>query len=219
MGRVITVNIAICDDEEIILEIMKEKCITILNESNIEYDIILFNINMPELDGFSIAELLRKEGYEKHLIFLTSKVEYMQRAFKVKAFRYLLKPIDDNQLEEALSEAVKELFCQTIIIEHKNGQAIVDIKELMYVESLGDNTAIYMTNEHYISNKPLKYWANQLKSFLYQTHKSYLVNLSYVKKIEDNFAILKNNKEIPISFRKITNFKVTMKDYILKNAK
>ena len=86
MGRVITVNIAICDDEEIILEIMKEKCITILNESNIEYDIILFNngrkllkevedidiifldINMPELDGFSIAELLRKEGYEKHLI-------------------------------------------------------------------------------------------------------------------------------------------------------
>ncbi|GAA4293517.1 LytTR family DNA-binding domain-containing protein [Anaerocolumna aminovalerica] len=231
-------RIAICDDEEIILEIIKEKCITILNESSIEYDIALFNngiellkklenldiifldINMPEIDGFSVAELLRKEGYDKYIIFLTSKIEYMQRAFKVKAFRYLLKPIDDNQLKEALNEVIKELFCKTkIILEHKNGQAILDIKELIYIESLGDNTAIYMTNEYYISNKPLKYWVNQLKNFFYQTHKSYLVNLSYVKRIEDNFAILKNNIKIPISYRKSNNFKVTMKNYIVKNAK
>jgi DNA-binding LytR/AlgR family response regulator len=122
-------------------------------------------------------------------------------------------------LKEALKEVIKELFCKTkIILEHKNGQAIVDIKELIYIESLGDKTALYMVNKYYISNKPLKYWANQLKNLFYQTHKSYLVNLSYVKKIEDNFAILKNNIKIPISYRKSVNFKVAVKDYIIKNA-
>ncbi len=230
-------RIAICDDEEIILEIIKEKCIAILNDNNCEYDIALFNngkkllqelknpdiifldINMPDIDGFSVAELLRKEGYNKYIIFLTSKIEYMQRAFKVKAFRYLLKPIDDAQLKEALKEVIKELPSKTkIILEHKNGQAIVDIKDFIYIESLGDNTAIHMANEYYISNKPLKYWANQFKNLFYQTHKSYLVNLSHVKKIEDNFAFLKNNIKIPISYRKSTNFKVAVKDYIIKKA-
>lgn len=231
-------RIAICDDEEIILEIIKEKCRTILNDSNIEYEIILFNngrkllyeaenidiifldINMPDIDGFSVAELLRKEGYEKYIIFLTSKIEYMQRAFKVKVFRYLLKPIDNYQFKEALSEAIKELLCQyKIIIEHKNGLDIVGIKELIYVESLGDNTAIYLTNKYYITNKSLKYWANQLKNFFYQTHRSYLVNLSHVKRIEDNSAVLNDNIKIPISYRKSNDFKATMKEYIVKNAK
>ena len=65
---------------------------------------------MPEINGMQIAGFLRKKHNGEFIIFLTSHIEFMPNAFKVKAFRFLNKPIDIEKFEEAVLEAEKEIL-------------------------------------------------------------------------------------------------------------
>lgn len=232
-------RIAICDDEKILQNIVKDLCEKILSFSLVKYEIVLFNkgndllnydkeidilildIGMPGLDGLSVAHLLRQKGNETYIIFLTSHYELMQKAFKVKAFRYLVKPVEKNELKEALDEAIKEIvYTNKILINHKSGKTMVRKKDIIYIESLGDNTSVYLKDIYYICKEPLKYWISLLDfQEFFHVHKSYLIGLAHVVQIEGNTVIMANNNKVPISIRNSKAFKDKLKEYIRLNAK
>lgn len=119
----VKLKIAICDDETILCKELKEKISKFYSEYSIdtfhsgkellrcpnEYDIIFLDIEMPGEDGMETAKKLRSQNCKSYIIFLTSHTEYMPDAFKVKAFRFLAKPLDEEHLKEALADAQKEL--------------------------------------------------------------------------------------------------------------
>lgn len=229
-------NIAICDDEQIVGELIKEQLISFrasydvdiytsgfqLINSKKKYDIVFLDIEMPEMDGMKTAKLLREHDNNEYIIFLTSHTEFMPEAFKVKAFRFLNKPIDKLKFKEAVVEAEKEILSDEKISVSLKGEIIlVNLKDIIYFEAFGDGTYIYTKQKVIESKKPLKYWIERMGSeHFFQTHKSYFVSFQYIKNIETSEVYMHQvNQAIPISRRKNTQFKNAFFEYVKKNAR
>ena len=128
-------DIAICDDEKIFREQIISYLLKYNNKFNIfEYyngydllesekifDIIFLDIEMDNINGMIVAEKLRERGVSSIIIFFTSHHEYVHDAFKVKAFRFLNKPIDKVKLVEAILDAETEILNTEKIIISKKG--------------------------------------------------------------------------------------------------
>ncbi|TCT14359.1 LytTR family two component transcriptional regulator [Natranaerovirga pectinivora] len=232
------ISIAICDDEKIIQDIVRTKCESYLDENNMSYeistfsngmellkdnkkfDIFFLDVEMPGMNGFSIAESINRVHKDVCIIFLTSHVEMVQKAFKVKAFRYLFKPIIEEDFFEALRDGIKEIYdVKKIIINQKEKTSIVSVNEIIYIEALGDNTAVYTTEEVYISNKTLKALSEVLdESIFVRCHKSYIVSLRHIKEIESRVIVTTSNIKIPIAVRSKKMVKEKLREYVRENA-
>ena len=86
-----------------------------------QYDLVFLDIEMPPASGMELAAKLKELQYDGEVIFLTSYTDYMQDAFKVRAFRYLQKPVREDQLEEALCAAEEELQQQYLVLTGEKG--------------------------------------------------------------------------------------------------
>lgn len=234
------IKIAICDDEKIILEIIINQLRSTLNQMSFQdYDIhsfnngldllkskeqfhlILLDIEMPGADGISLAKRINNSEIRPLIIFITSHKELMPWGFHVNAFRYLTKPFNDHDFNEAIDSALTEiLLVETIIIDTPNNSVLVDVGEIIYIESLGESCCIYTHSSNYIKKETLKYWLNHLpKNNFIQTHRAFIVNLKYVSSVETNHIHLKNGTDVPVSFRRRKILNDSLHDYIRRKSR
>ncbi len=230
-------DIAICDDEKIFREQIISYLLKYNNKFNIfEYyngydllesekifDIIFLDIEMDNINGMIVAEKLRERGVSSIIIFLTSHHEYVHDAFKVKAFRFLNKPIDKVKLVESILDAETEILnTEKIIISRKGIINKINITDIVYIEAFGDGTYIYDKFKNVCeSNVQLKEWYERLKlKNFFKIHKSFIVSMLYVKKILDcRLEIEYYDIPLPIARRNITNFKENYLIFVKSNAK
>lgn len=229
-------KIAICDDEEIICNKIREQLklinssfdITIFNsgeqllDSKNTFDLILLDIEMTGLSGIKTAELIRKRKNNEFIIFLTSHSEFMPEAFKVKAFRFLCKPLEMDKFNEAICEVEKEILNnKRIAINEKGNVEFINIQDIIYIEAYGDGTYIYTKNDVLESNRQLKYWMSELGTeHFFQTHRAYIVALRYIKKLNNNEIKMNYISHlVPISRRNHAALKDTLFAYIKKYAR
>lgn len=230
-------RIAVCDDEEVVyhrilslLEGTADRYLidyypsgeSILRSEKV-YDIVFLDIEMGLINGLKVAKQLRKQGRNEYIIFLTSHTEFMVEAFKVRAFRFLCKPIDRKAFFEAITEAENEMLGkEKVIISSYGNKYVVAQEDIAYIESLGDGTCVHTENGEYINSKTLKYWEGVLDSTLfYKSHKTYLVNFGYVQVVNQNDALLSVNGNeviIPISRRQKTEFKQLYMEFARAHA-
>lgn len=225
-----------CDDETIICEDTQRKIKDIRadylvdiydNGSEIlsvgkKYDMLFLDIEIPEKDGMCIAKELRGQGYQGHIIFLTSHTEFMPEAFKIKAFRFLEKPVDIEELKETISEAEKEIFENKQMIVTDNGEEIlINISDILYIEAKKNKTILYTIDETIETNNTLKYWIKELGTIHFcQVHKSYLAALRYIKRVDaDHITLHYTKEEIPVSRRKAVLVKKAFFSYIKEYAR
>lgn len=229
-------EVAICDDEQIVCseikklieEIQPDWNISIYYSGkslleNINNECLLFlDIEMPEIDGMKVAEQLRNENNDIEIIFLTSHEELMPDAFKVKAFRFLSKPIAEDKFREALMGAQEEIINNNkIAITNHAKQEIISIRDIVYIEAFGDGTYIHMKSKVIESTLTLKYWEEKLigQNF-YKVHRTYLVSLRYISSIEKNgirFAGIKD--EVPVARRKLIKLREEVIEFTKKYSR
>ena len=116
-------------------------------------DIILLDINMPKLDGLSLAEKIRKTDKDVQIIITTAygEQENLLRAIELYLVKYILKPIDFNELKEALKKAINEL---AIIVTPEESK-----KEIFYLD---ENTVWHRDTEKlYRYNSEVKLTKNE----------------------------------------------------------
>ncbi len=231
-------KIAVCDDEKIFVDDLTEKIKSCGNEyeiypfdsgesllkSKIVFNIIFLDIEMTGLDGINAAFKLRENGYDGIIIFLTSHTEFMPEAFKVNAFRFLNKPVEEEKFNEAFT-AAKKNFLNTnhIFVCSEKETVYLKLTDIVYLEAYGDGTYIYDKNgKIYNTDKPLKYWKEQIGTeHFFQIHKSFIVSFLYVKDItKDCDVIMRNTNQIlSVSRRNYLTFRSAFFDYIRKYAK
>ena len=230
-------KIAICDDEQIFRDTLYKKLVKYnktfeikefrtgreLIDSRIKFDIIFLDIEMPELNGMDTAKKLRKLSVGSIIIFLTSHIECIQDAFKVKAFRFLSKPVQEDALNEALEEAEKEIVGQEKIVINQKGKIFeLSVPDVMYFEAFGDGTYVYDNKDNvYECTVALKEWDKRLEGMpFFKIHKSYIVSMMYVSSINNNVLRLEGvDQDFTISRRNITPFKDAYMDFVKNTSR
>lgn len=187
-------------------------------------DIVFLDIQMPGKGGFDLLQSLDKIDFE--IIFVTAFNEYAIKAVKFGAIDYLLKPVDVEELREAVQrvenkseskkEEIKNLIenlknpgddSNTIIINSEKGITLVKISEIIHIQSDGNYSMIYIENEgRHVSSKNLKSFEVFLEnnSFV-RIHHSHLINLNHIRSINTKSALeitMDNGEVLPISVRK-----------------
>ena len=212
--------IAICDDKEILVRKLFNQLRYFLKESKVDWEIYSFTdplmllecskpiqilflgIDMPQMNGLKVAKKAAEKWDDVKIIFLTAYLEYVQNAFKVKTFRYLLKPFQKDEVKEALFEAIDVLLEKKFRLINIDGKLIqINISDIYYIESLGDETAIFREKDYIITNMTLRDWCQEDYTGFYRCNKNYIVNFSYVEQIKDTI-LLKNGKELSMAIRK-----------------
>ncbi len=229
-------HIAICDDEKIISQDIYNKIIDVKSSCNIDiynsssellenhsqYDIIFLDIEMPDVNGIDVSYFLREKGYKGAIVFLTSHIEFVQEAFKVKAFRYLSKPVDSNELKETIDDVEKEVLDNAqIIVKDYGSEYTINPSDIYYIKSDRNKTIIRLKDKALDVKKTLKQWLYELgETRFYHVHKSYVVAFRYIERIETDVIVLVDlDEEIPMSRRNRTEFKEAYHAYIKEKAR
>lgn len=188
-------------------------------------DVVFLDIQMPDGSGFRLLEETRDERFE--VIFTTAFDQFGIRAIKYSALDYLLKPIDADELIQAVNKLKKQEFrlrasqhidallenlkhpeeAQKIVLSTAERIYVVDVDEIIRCES--DN---YYTRFFFLNNKPLlisktlkEHEALLAEHHFIRPHKSHLVNVKYIKQYSRSAGgvlILDDGSEIPVSRRK-----------------
>ncbi|ERK31548.1 LytR/AlgR family response regulator transcription factor [Clostridium intestinale] len=219
------INIAICDDIKEELDLISSYVSKIINNINIEfkistfndgeefieyvssskeiYDIVFLDIYMKFSNGINTAKKIREFDKECKIIFITSSKEHAIESYEVRALYYILKPIEEDKLKDAIFIAIEDLNLndKNIVIKNKKGSYKIIYKDILYAESSARVVMI-----HLVSGQTISFYS-KLKDFIeliqddrfIRCHKSFVVNMHHVIKIEGNYIFMSGNLKIPIS--------------------
>ena len=192
-------RIAICDDNaEIGREIFlltKQSCpkaeITLFSageeliKEKIYFDIIFLDIEMGQLDGIETAKRLRKEnrsGKKSVIIFITAYSDYMEQAFDVNAFHYLLKPVNKEKFIRVFSSALKELESTDpfIVVKVFGDSQKLLLKDIYYIES-SNKKAVFHTKKGMLeAYRKMEELEQELTGSFFRCHRCFLVNMESI---------------------------------------
>ncbi len=198
--------------------------------------LLFLDINMPGKSGFDLLNEMDTENIE--IIFITAHNSYALQAFKYSAIDYILKPVDEDELVEAVLKATKKIkntqwksgldsFMHNMKATTKpqemklclpsvSGFQVIDIKDIIVCIAEGAYTNFILTdNKKVMASRPLLDYEQLLydNSFI-RVHKSNLINVNHVKQYlrgEGGSVILSNGMEIEVSRRKKEHFIEMMK--------
>lgn len=169
----------------------------------IEYDLLLLDIGLPNMDGITLAGMLSKHC---RVIFTTAFAEYAVEAFNINATDYLLKPFDFHRFSKAIEKVNSSNNLPNATISDSNKISIKEGKkihllgsdEILYIKGLKEYVIWHTTKGQLITLHSLAYLSDYLKPLNFiQTHKSYIVNSHKVNVIEYGFVQL-DKEQIPI---------------------
>ncbi len=219
-------KVLVVDDEEL----ARERIISLLNEATDDYlisespngndalkkiknskpDIIFLDIQMPGLDGISLA---KKINYPAEIIFVTAYDKYAIKAFEMNALDYLLKPFDKERffktlkrvneklssdrkdnLSNDLMHVIKQIkdnskdYIERIPIKSKGRIFFINVEDIIYIESAGNYVNIKTETESHLLRETISNLESKLLPGKFiRIHRTHLINLSLLKEIKPTF--------------------------------
>lgn len=182
-------------------------------------DLLLLDIRLQDGLAFEILDTISLQNLK--VIFLTAHEEHAIRAIKFGALDYLLKPIDENELNSALDKVMISVPAthQDLLLAHREYKSrterlvlssqqellIVDFNDILYCQGKAGYTTFHLVNgQRIVTSKYLKEYESDLPvSRFIRSHQSFIVNSSFISSYrKEGYLVLKNKIEIPVSFRK-----------------
>lgn len=195
-------------------------------------DVLFLDIEMPVRDGFALLE--EHVLPDMYIIFTTAHSEYAIRAMRLQAQDYLLKPIGIEDLEMAVkrlkewhmakenrdSEVAKrekpKLGGKVVALPTEEGLLLTDLREVMRCEGVGSYTIFHLqSGRQLIVTRNLKQFEDAYAELdFYRIHHRHLVNVPQIAEVnsKNNYLLMKNGEEVPMSQRKKTAFLKMLKD-------
>lgn len=168
---------------------------------NNEVDLIFLDIQMPELSGINFMKIV---GDKLKYILTTAYSEYALEGYEHNVIDYLLKPIPFGRFEKSALKAqerfpTNETSANSYFFVKSSGQQHkINFDEILYVESIKDYVNIKTDKQEYIVLDTLKSLENQLPENFARVHKSFILNLDKIEKVDVRIVFLNSGKEIPI---------------------
>lgn len=234
-------QIAICDDEKEIRDMLAEKVQRIyphaallfyqsgeeLLRSDSRPDILLLDIQMAGKNGMETAREFRGNHKDTVLIFVTALEDYVFQAFDVGAFHYLVKPFDDIKFEEVLKNAAKQLEDRkneeaestkhepSLVVTTGGKHITVDPEDIVYAEVFDRKVILHTLHEDIEYYGKMKELEAKIGDDFYRPHRSYLVNLNYIRKYDASTIYLEKGQALIAK----QNYREFVKQYLYFNRR
>lgn len=235
-------NITICDDDPLQQQSLQgmierwaaqEECAVSLRitaftsteellgmlQNGLMIDLLFLDIQIPgEMNGLQLAQEIRKTNENMQIVFVTHYAEYACAGYRVHAMRYLIKPIFPEQLTECLKIAYhqwKYAQVSSVFLTEKKQSIILPHKSILYLEAQGHHLLIHRADAEPLSIRvSIQQALLQLppETFV-QCHRSYIVNLHFVRCLRSDTAVLADESRIPIGNKYIESIFTAARHY------
>lgn len=216
------IRFAVCDDEPLTAREIAGRLADYLEENRIGacsvssfsggrallesaggFDVIFLDIRMEHPDGMETARLLRRRGDSSLLVFVTVLKECVFDAFEVEAYDYLTKPLDDARFRRTMDRVLERLerrAAKTIAVQRGSSCEVVPLDEIVYCEVLGRKIYIHRADGSVIDYYgQLENLERRVGRRFFRCHRSYLVNLGYVRGCRAGQVMLPGGEALPVS--------------------
>jgi len=185
-------------------------------------DLVFLDVEMPWMNGFEMLEVLGEITFS--IIFTTAHDEFAAKAFRISAIDYLLKPVDANDLKEAVQKVEKKMeegsslqhisnllrniqkptSEQRVALPQREGYEFVDVSSIIYCQADGSYTKIILEGKKpMLVSKAIGDIEELLPPDIFQRiHHSTLANISYISQFlrtDGGFVVLKNGEKLSVS--------------------
>lgn len=230
-------KIAICDDvlshrdtlrpfvieffhsKEISTDIREYSSGTDILDSEENFDIVFLDIELGDMSGIEIAEILKEKNANCIIIVVTSYTDYLDAAMDLHVIRFLKKPVEQKRVYSALEKALREMNENLIMLSTKDNQIIrVRSRDIIYVEANLKAVTVCTNKKIYTVRESLKKIKTMLTASIFAVpHNSFIVNMNYISKFkreEITVDLPSGEIKIQISNRKQPEFKRRFLEFI-----
>lgn len=227
-------QIAICDDDmffrtelrKCLVDYKKDRRVQMdiyefrdgnaLLTSDAVFDIVFLDYQMPNLNGMDTARQLRARNSICNIVFVTNFPDFVFESFEVNPYRFYKKPICPNEIESMFDFYIRQQKALSpIIINDFDGQKVIASKNIIYLEGDGKYCLIRTVSETVHSSKTLSGVMQMLPQYcFYRIHKSYVVNLYYIDRIDNNLVYFINGEKAVIGRNNIGDFNRAYRNFV-----
>lgn len=169
-----------------------------------DYDLVLLDIAMGGMDGFTLARRLRQRDANLRIAFLTADPSHVFEGYQLEAWRYLMKPLRYEQICEMLEALAGSLSGQSpyVLLEINGERRRIYTKDVLYLEVWGHYSTLYCLRETWtvkLSFNRLLELLNEAESCFVRCHRSAAVNVTKLQRIGREQCVLSGGTELPVS--------------------
>lgn len=194
----------------------------ILQDYQPYYDIILFDIEMPKVNGMDAAEQIREMDDDVVMMFITNMASYAIRGYSVGALDFVMKPINYYTFSMKITRAlkrVKQKEQEQILLSMPDGVKRFELNQIYYIEVQNRMLHYHTTEGEYVLRGTMSAVEQQLANYPFvKCNHWYMVNLMHVKEIRGNITVV-GETELEISRRNRTAFMKALTEYMGGNVR
>ena len=242
-----TYTVAVCDDEQTQIDILKNNLIKYSIDTDIEffideyisgelliekyksvkspYDINILDMEMPDIKGLDVAAAIRElPDRNVSIAFVTSYPEYMQDSFDVQTSQYIIKPVVYEQLAKKLDiilKCINASYTNIKVISEKNGERVLYLDDVICIETEKSSKLLVTTiSETFLITAKLSDLAKELsdKDFI-SVHRTCLANMRYFRKFNSDSLEFTSGKIVNLSRRRQSEVKELFSKYVSKKMR
>lgn len=230
------IQILLCDDDPEFLQTLRAEIIRAFKKLNMSAAFTVFSspaaitqeafarcelafldidFDFEEQTGIDVARSLRQVNSKALIFFVTNYIDYAPTGYEVQAFRYVLKRDVSQVLERYILQAM-ELFAEGqefLRVQTKDSRIDIPLGDIAFLEVMDHSVSIHTASQSYELNTTLSALEDRLEQhgFL-RIHKSFLVNMHYIRKFRSRECLLTNGTTLAVSGR---NYSQQKQKYLL----
>lgn len=215
------IRIAICDDEKDMSDAMKAMVSAFFYRKNMEIaisqfpcgeallkydkpiDILFLDIQMKGMDGMETARKLREREFKGFLIFVTVLKEMVFASFEVQAYDYLVKPIEENRFRKVMERLFASMQSDgeaNLLIQKGYESSIISFEDIVFCEIIDRKVYLHLKTAEVVDfYERIEKLETRLDGRFFRCHRSFLINLQYLKSFKSGVAYMESGEEIPVS--------------------
>lgn len=223
-------RILLCDDEPVYMEQIQDYLSEFFKKNKLqepEYaafdsaealmedtgtgDIAFLDVEMPGISGIHVGEYLKNKNPNILIFIVTAYSDYLDEAMRFHVFRYLSKPVDKMRLFRNMKDALYQYntSVKKVAVETKDGVCSIFMTDIVCVETRDRKVFLHTIKGEFVSVRNMDYWLEQLdRGCFFRTHRSFIVNMKYVKEFDKTLVRFENSDLIAyLTRRKYKQFK------------
>lgn len=167
-----------------------------------DFNILLLDIQMPGIDGMTVATRIREVDKSVTIMFITNIIQYAVQGYSVRALDFFVKPLKYESFIEKLQRAIDQVgekAKETVCLRTVSGMRLFELNQILYAEIVARKLMLHTINGYYHCNDTMQSIEKTLdNNRFYRCHAGFLVNLDHVRQI-DRESITVGERQIPIS--------------------